>query len=237
MSRNRRVMATPRRPADPRPVRSWADASMHDEPGITLVELMVTMSILSVVMVLIVSSAIFLQRSIDETDQRFDDLGQARLAMDATSKWLRSAITADPFSQPFSVARRSQVTLLGNVNIGGGAPPQRVELRVVGGELQERVWAGTINGSGAWQVAAGAPRTRVLARGVTNTQPFTFFDVDGNDITPANDRLLTSAEMAAVRRVGFDVIVQQQPNIDIPPSELRNRVVLPNQFYFDAEGA
>lgn len=209
--------------------------TLHDERGFTLVELMVTMSILSIVMALITGTTIFLQRSINETDQRYDDLGQARVAMDATTKWVRSAITVAPFTQPFSIARRSQVTLLTNVDVGGGTPPRRVDLRVVGGALQEQVWAGTINGSGNWQLAGGAPRTRTIARGVTSTQPFTFFDVDGNDITPANDRVLTPAEMELVRRVGIAVTVQQQPNVDVPPSQLRNRVVLPNQFYFDEE--
>jgi prepilin-type N-terminal cleavage/methylation domain-containing protein len=210
-------------------------ARFRDERGFTLVELLVTMTILSVVMALITGTAIFLQRSINETDQRYDDLAQARLAMDTTTKWVRSAITVDPFTQPFNVARPSQVRLLANVDVAGGVPPQLVDLRVVNGALQEQVWTGTINGSGDWQVASATPRTRTIAHGVTSTTPFTFFDADGNDITPATDRLLTQAEMELVRRVGFAVTVQQQPNLDVPPSQLRNRVVLPNQFYFDQE--
>lgn len=212
-------------------------ARAHRDDGFTLVELLVTMSILAVVMMVITSATIFLQRSINETDQRFDDLAQARLAMDAGSKWVRSAITAQPFTQPFTVAQRSQVTLLANIGVAGGTPPQRVELAVVDGGLRERVWQGTIDSNGDWQQAAAAPRVRVIARGVTSAEPFTFETADGTDITPADDTPLTAAERDTVRRVGIAITVQQQPNVDIPASELRNTVALPNQFYFDAEGA
>lgn len=220
---------------------------LRDDRGFTLVELLVTMSILSVVMALITGSAIFLQRSINETDQRFDDLAQTRLAMDATSKWLRSAITVDrvrtgastvTYTQPFVQARRSAVELMANVRldsgVGAGAP-KRVRLDIVNGdELREQVWAGTINASGVWQ-QSGLTSSRIVARGLTNAQLFTFFTDDGTELTPAGDTDLTVAQREQVRRVGIDIAVQQEPNVDVPVSELRSRVTLPNQLYFDAE--
>lgn len=212
------------------------------DDGFTLVELLVTISILSVVMALMTGSAIFLQRSVNETDQRFDDLGQTRIAMDATSKWLRSAITVDRTgtttedTQPFLQASRSVADLMANVGIGAGAAPRRIRLDIVNGdELREQIWTGSVNGSGEWQQGALAS-SRIIARGLTGTWLFTWFDADGAELTPAGAANLSTADREAVRRVGVDIAVQQAPNVDVPPSQLTNRVTLPNQYYFDAEG-
>lgn len=221
---------------------------LRDERGFTLVELLVTMSILSVVMALVTGSAIFLQRSINETDQRFDDLAQTRLAMDATTKWVRSAITVERvrtagtttviYTQPFLQARRSAVELMANVRLDSGAgagAPKRVRLDIVNGdELREQVWTGTIHSSGDWR-QSGLASSRIIARGLTDTQMFTHFAEDGTSLTPAGDTDLTVAQREQVRRVGIDIAVQQEPNVDVPVSELRSRVTLPNQLYFDAE--
>lgn len=215
---------------------------LRDERGFTLVELLVTMSILSVVMALITGSAIFLQRSINQTDQRFDDLAQARLAMDATSKWLRSAVTVDRAgttadTQPFLEARRGVVDLMANVGITDGTnAPKRVRLEIVnGGELREQVWSGTVNAAGQW-TQSGAARTRIIARGVTGSQLFTYFDDAGTSLTPAGTADMSEADREQVRRVGIDITVEQAPGVDIPPSRLTNRVTLPNQYYFDGRG-
>lgn len=213
-----------------RPVRS------KYEDGFTLVELLITMSILSVVMALITGSAIYLQRSINETDQRYDDLGQAQVGLEATTKWLRNAITVDPYTQPFTLGKRSEVIVMANVGIQAGDPPRLVGLRVVAGDLEERMWTGTIDASGNWKTASSTPRTRIIAHGVTQPLLFTYFDADGTDITPATDRDLTESERKLVRRVGISITVQQSPAVDVPPSQLSNRVVLPNQFYLDTEG-
>lgn len=215
---------------------------MDDDRGFTLVELLVTMSILAVVMALVTGSTIFLQRSINQTDQRFDDLGQARVAMDAASKWVRSAITVERASstidtQPFAEARRSRVDLIANVAVGGASgAPRRVVLDVVNGnQLREQVWRGTINAAGEWG-QSGSPTTRILARGLIDSRLFTFFDADGDELTPAGDTAMSEAACEQIRRVGIAISVQQAPNVDAPPSQLSNRVTLPNQFYFDAEG-
>jgi prepilin-type N-terminal cleavage/methylation domain-containing protein len=213
-----------------------------DERGFTLVELLVTMGILSVVMMLVTGSAIFLQRSVRETDQRFNDLAQARLAMDATSKWLRGAVTVERNDtsgadvNPFTEAMRRRVDLMTNITTGNpNDAPQRVRLEVTGqNTLQEQVWPGRINTDGTW-TQVGAARSRVVARGLVNTQPFTYFDAAGNDITPAGTANLTEAERETVRYVGINFAVQRAPAVDVPAAQLSNRVALPNQFYFDAE--
>lgn len=216
---------------------------LHNDDGFTLVELLVTMSILSVVMALATGSTIFLQRSINETDQRFDDLGQARLAMDATTKWLRTAVTVDRTgtttddTQPFLQARRTSVDFMANIGLTSGTgAPLRFRIEVVNGdELREQRWTGTINGSGQWQQQSGTARTRIIARGLSNPQMFTFFADDGTELTPAGNTDLSIVQREAVRRVGINISVQQEPGVDVPLSQLRNQITLPNQFYVDTE--
>lgn len=208
---------------------------MHGDRGLTLVELLVTISLLTVVMTALTGSVIVLQRVVNETDQRLDDLAQARLAMDASTKWVRSAVTVAPFSSPFLEARADRVDLLANIDVAGGGAPKRVVLQVVNGdELQEQVWDGAFDSDDEWQ-QSGTPRTRVIARGVTNaTALFTFVAEDGTDLTDGTTNL-SAADREAIRRVGIDVTVRQDPVLDVGASELRNVVWLPNQFYFDDE--
>jgi prepilin-type N-terminal cleavage/methylation domain-containing protein len=214
---------------------------LRDDRGFTLVELLVTMTLLSVVMALITGSAIFLQRSLNETDQRFDDLAQARLAMDVSTKWLRSAVTVartdtTEDTQPFTQATRARVDFMANVGLSGASgAPQRVELQIVNGnQLREQVWRGVITAGGEWQ-PSGAPRTRTVARGLTTSQLFTFFDDAGADLTPAGATNMTVVDRERIRRVGIAISVRQAPVIDVPPSQLNNRVALPNQYYFNTE--
>ena len=178
---------------------------LRADDGVTLIEMLVVMTMLSVVMALITGSTIVLQRSINETSQRYDDLSRARVAMDATTKLLRSAITVDRDEtaavdqSPFRVGRRGRVDFLSNVDVttGSGAP-KRVQLTVVNGdELRERVWDGTINAAGLWEQSGGA-RTRIVARGVTATWLFTFFDEDGNEIESDEDEAAASKDEDAV---------------------------------------
>lgn len=205
------------------------------DDGLTLVELLVAMSILAVVMAMVTGSTIFLQRSINETDQRFDDLGQARVAMDATSKWVRSAVTVAPFTQPFFDARADRIDLLTNVDVAGGAAPRRVAIDVVNGDqLRERIWQGTFDVNDEWR-QVGTPTTRIIARGVVNTTDlFTYLDADGVDMTNGTTSLTTD-ERDRIRRIGIDVAVQQDQVLDVPPIELSNVVWVANQFYFDPE--
>jgi hypothetical protein len=127
---------------------------------------------------------------------------------------------------------------MANVGLSGVAgAPQRVELQVVNGdELQERVWRGVITGGGEWQ-PSGVTRTRIVARGLTSTQLFRFFDDAGTELTPAGTANMPVANRARIRRVGVDLSVQQAPAFDVPPSQLRNQLTLPNQYYFDDEGS
>jgi prepilin-type N-terminal cleavage/methylation domain-containing protein len=214
---------------------------LRDDRGFSLVELLVTMSLLSVVMALITGSAIFLQRSLNATDQRLGDLAQARLAMDASTKWLRSAVTVGRTdttedTQPFTQASRTSVDFMANVGLSG-APgvPQRVELRVVNGnELREQVWRGVITAGGEWQ-PSGTSRTRIVARGLTDPALFTFFDAAGTELTPTGTANMTVVDRARIRRVGIAINVQRVPAPNVPQSQLRNRLTLPNQYYFDAE--
>lgn len=206
-----------------------------DDRGVTLVELMVTITILAVVMLAMATAAILIQRSANETDQRFDDLAQARLAMDATTRWLRGATTIPPRSDPFWVARRDEVEFISDVAGVGDADPERVELKVVNGdELRERVWVGDIRPNGRWR-SVGAPRDRIVARGVTNgDQLFRFYDPDGAELDPGSGNLHQDLR-ELVFRVEVDYEVQQAPNLDVAPAELTNTVRLPNQSFLDHE--
>jgi hypothetical protein len=168
------------------------------------------------------------------------DLAQARLAMDASTKWLRSAVTVGRTdttedTQPFTQASRTRVDFMANVGVSGASGvPQRVELEVVNGdELQEQVWRGVITASGEWQ-PSGASRTRIVARGLMDPELFTFFDDAGTELTPAGTANMSVADRERIRRVGVDLSVQRAPALDVPPSQLRNQLTLPNQYYFDA---
>lgn len=111
------------------------------EEGLTLVELLVAMSVLSIVLASVYGLLFSVQNGFERQVDRSTSLDQARLAMLQIDKEIRSAsaytstdgVTLDAYT------RTNEVSASGS----GSARDEQmcVEWRVTGGELQTRMWS------------------------------------------------------------------------------------------------
>jgi prepilin-type N-terminal cleavage/methylation domain-containing protein len=129
-----------------------------DEAGMTLVEMLVTMSLLAIVTTMFLSIMASVQSGVERQADRSNDNDQARLAVQELDREIRSgnvlydpAAEAPPFEPGYSLRVYTQT------NATTRTPANRcVQWRISGGELQRRDWA-TANPTGtvsAWRVVA-----------------------------------------------------------------------------------
>lgn len=219
-----------------------APGKLRGDGGFSLSELLVTMTLLSVVLSIAVTSFIVLHRAIDETDQRFDDLGVARVVMDATTKSLRAAVAVGQCDHPFGLARPDAVLVTSNVDVAAGNPARRVHFeRTADDALIQTFLSGDVDGDGDidgdgdcddadWFGGSVTSQRMLVPAGGVAEFTITYFDHTGTVLTNG-DADLSATDKAEVLRVEIDIAVRQEPRGDVAAAHLRNRVWLPNRYY------
>ncbi len=206
--------------------RSVPDARVHDDEGMSLVELLVAMAVTLVLGAMVSMFFIDATQATRKTDGRNEISSQGRVAMDSWSKLLRTVEDPDlagtlPRIQQMDANRivfyasldnRTAVpNASGAINYATDGLPIKVELwyDATTKELRERRWTGTRDALGvaSW---TGTPSERVVARnvGLVGTRPLFAplrnTDVDTNadgysDSTiPGAGTALTSASLSLV---------------------------------------
>lgn len=173
-----------------------------DDAGLTLVELLVTMAVLSTVMGVIASSVIMVQQTVSRTSQRQADLGQARIALDAASADLRTLTPLVDITFP-SVGPR-EIVFYANRDLGSGGTPVRLRWTLEGDELvryETRGPSGLGSSARTTDYPAAPTRRRVVARGVqpgsTVFRYFTELSPSADEVDPA------TADVDRRRRIRF----------------------------------
>lgn len=212
--------------------------------GFTLVELLVTISLLAVVMGAVTSTMIGMQRQVAATEIRYEDLGTARTAINAMQQTLRAAIALNPDDSAVLHAEDDHVRFYSNVFVTDDADraPKLVEYEVdAAGVLTESVTNGDLSTNASGEVewsADGSPRVRTLARNVDTTQPLlTYYgDTVGPSDTPlgAASGLLPPTDLPLVHQVLIDIRVDSPDGYGVEDTQLRNRVRMPNAYVAEA---
>ena len=217
---------------------------LDGERGTTLVELMVTIMILAIVMGAVTGAVVATHRTVRNADQRYADLGEARIAMDATSKLVRTAVRLNPDDPAFIDAGPDHVAFYANVDVTND-DPKLVRLEVQGDDLIQTVEEGDVvstNSNGETErgwTGDGSPRSRTIARNLTNpVQGEPVFEYFGHgEVDPF---VLTGGELAEsdqddVRHVRVELRVDSDAAPDVEETVLVNRVRIPNFYYIDAQ--
>lgn len=215
-------------PQRPQPVTS--------EDGFSLIEVLVSITILSVVLTGVFLATLTIERTARETQQQNIALGDARIAIDTMSKHLRSAIQPEQDRSAFMLATSNRVLFCANLNRATGAPwPLQMEYYFDGTDLRESTLAPGTNQTQDCTLNDGAVTDRVIARGLTSTNIFRFYgditDPEAAAADPGAAELvppLASDDLRSIRSVGMTLSLLENPDAQVNPTEVESRIRLAN---------
>lgn len=237
-------MTSPRPVTSPRPARGVARlaarlgarlrARLSREDGITLPELLVTITILSLVMSGVTAAYVSTSRGIGAANVTMEDLGIARNAYERVTQLIRSA--SDPTGAQqgsrdgngshvaFDLATSRETVFYSTIGRSVDQDPVRVRIVVdAAGDLVEQVWQPAPGPT--WP---GAPVTRVLVSDLANTAVFTFLTEDRTNTTCfrvlGSAGTLTTAQLFEIDAVEVALDVQRPSGYDSTPAELSGLV-------------
>jgi prepilin-type N-terminal cleavage/methylation domain-containing protein len=207
--------------------------------GFTLVEMIVVTVILGVVLAAVQTTLIMTNKTVGQNASRVDQTQQAKTAVDAMSKSLRTAVlpallgcqTCD--TTAFIQGSANSVSFYANLNNDTNAiGPSRVSYTVnPNGDLVETIQPPDAHAANNYSYTYCTPGpgcavlTRVLARRVpTSLAVFTYYDANGAVVAPP----LTAATLAQVNSIDLVVKVQDTNGGTPPATTFVTRVSLPN---------
>jgi prepilin-type N-terminal cleavage/methylation domain-containing protein len=124
--------------------------------GVTLVELLISMTIFSVALAMTYSVLITIQRQTKDQTARADAVGDARLALQQIDRQVRSGnVLYNPATEPLPMSMRIYTQANGEQRC--------VQWQVFGGNLRSRSWSPT------WQTDGLVSDWGVVAHNVVNT--------------------------------------------------------------------
>ncbi len=117
---------------------------LRSESGMTLLELMVTTSLLGIVSVMFLSIMTSVQSGVHKETDRSNDNDQARLAVQQLDREIRSGnVLYDPASEPAPFTPYYSLRVYTQANANIRTPGNRcVQWRILDGELLRRDWDG-----------------------------------------------------------------------------------------------
>ena len=221
------------------------------DAGFSLAELLVTMMLIGVLMGFVLTTTTNLFKSTTDTTVRSDSLQDGQVAMDAMSKWIRTAVDvrgATGASSRYTEATPSRLTFFAAT----GDETTRITFFVRNGDLvQETVLpnAPSTDPNVSYDLTTatftpGRARTeRVLARGVRNpTDLFAYIPASVASPSPAPSgspvarpsplaSVSTAAGLGDIAGIRVRLVINTSPNRGVRGAELEN-VVYP----FNPEG-
>lgn len=166
--------------------RQSAYARRRDDAGVTLIELLVAMSVMSILMTIVTAAVVQIHHAVNGVDSLAQTQSQINTAFVRLDKEIRYARGV---SDPALVSGDYYVEYLRSVNSVDTCVELR--LRTATSELQRRQWTKNMS-----PLAPGAWTT--LASNVTGATPFTVTAADTNSLTGFRYQRLTVALTAIV---------------------------------------
>lgn len=210
--------------------RGLAGHPAKDDEGLSLVELMIAMGVLSIVMVIVTNLFVTVVATTQAANAARSAVGQAGNAMDEIARVVRmgtsNAVSGNSTPDPAVVSGSgTALTVLSYVDTTASAPlPTKVAFTLDGGVLTEARTAFAASGSLA--VITTAVTSRPVASGLTSVT-FAYADSAGGALTPSVSGL-SDAQRALVTTVTVTVTGQNTSGRTDDPIVLTNTVLLTN---------
>jgi prepilin-type N-terminal cleavage/methylation domain-containing protein len=223
--------------------RFAASASVRDDAGMTVLEVIIATAILGIVVAFVMTGFSAFQSSEATDDLKLQNLDEARLLMDTVSKDIRTAAYVQAGSPAFTTADATHVIF--TANLLTTTNPNQVEIYIDTTDpntpyLVEKIRTPdpnscltlcTYNG-----VAGSTTTTRFVGKYVTNNAGnplFTYYDSNGAKIVPpvGQTALTCPAQCLQINSIKINLSVRKGTSRTIPSTTLVNTVTLPNLYY------
>ena len=212
----------------------------RSDEGVTLIEMVVVIAILSGVLAMVMTVIIAAQKNVNGNSARLDQIQQGKVAMESMSKTLRTAVRPSQLNATctgcdqaaFLQGNARSVQFYANINNPANIlGPSRVSYTVSNsGVLTETLQAPNPHAATDYNYQYCTPGpgctviSRVLARGVSlNKTMFTYYDASNNTFSTLP---LASADLPRVDSI--DIIVNVSSSAQVSSTTFTQRVTLPN---------
>jgi prepilin-type N-terminal cleavage/methylation domain-containing protein len=219
-----------------------------DQRGISLIELLVAVSLLTILLVIVSGLYISTLRTVDLSRGLNGNTKNVSTAMNAITRTVRAG-TANPVNgatkndPAFVVATQDNLVMYAYINLDSAAErPVMIQLQVnrANGKLIEKRWAAVGPVDGYWTfpnyLTAAPVSTRTLGEAVSpaNTVLFTYVGEDGaiEEIKTAN---LGAEERRSIRQVKVSLSMQTNLTDAKTKVSLQNTVGMPNLGFTGGE--
>lgn len=220
---------------------------LSDERGLSLIELVMTLCILSIVLGFVFASFGSLFWTTQKAEIRLQNLDEARTIMNNITKDIRTATRWDPVSSPFGTGNPSDATapgladireLIFYANLDPASPPagpRRIRIYVdASRRLMQQVTRPTAACSAPFTCSYPATPTvtRVLGYYVPITGTiFTFFDDSTATPTQLTSTPLGATDLLRVGQIQITLTIQKPTGLNVPGTTVINQVRMPNVDY------
>ncbi|MCW2678958.1 MAG: hypothetical protein JWM62_359 [Frankiales bacterium] len=227
----------------------WHRPRPAGDAGMTMTELSASMLVLGIVLSAVATLVYGAGQLTSRNDARLDQVNQARQAMEAMSRTLRTAVLPSQLGATCSAAAMatdpncakaafvqgtaSSVQFFANIdNESNTIGPSKVSYTLNNGSLVETIQRPDAHAANVYSYSYCAPgptcpvRTRTLARGVrSDAALFTYYDAAAVALTRT---VLTAADLERVDSMEIRVSVQRSGKVQARPTTFVQRVALPN---------
>lgn len=223
------------------------------DAGTTLPELLVVMSLFLLIGGLVATTTVFAQRQTGITETRQRNTDGARIAIEAMSKTMRTAIQPSQLqygcltctgsvsgSSAVTSASTTSMRFYGNLDNAGGGPTIVTFVTT----LDAATGTGTLVQTLQKPNAGSAPNftyctpgpgcavtSRTLVRGIVwpvSPAMFTFYDVNGAVVPTLSDGSVAAANLADIDAVDVTLKVDTPTGYNNAPTTVTNRIQMPN---------
>ena len=208
---------------------------ISDERGLSLVEMVMVLSILSVVLVFVAGTFGSLFWTTERTELRLQNLDQARLIVNGLTKDIRTATRKSPTLSPFDLADAREMIFYANLNsTTSPAGPRKVRLYVDSSSrfVREITAPDSTCVSPSSCTYNGTPSSRVLGYYVVNPGAiFTYINDSTAPPTQITPTPISASGLLNVTAVQVSLTIRKQTNFQVPAVTVINRVRLTNVEY------
>jgi prepilin-type N-terminal cleavage/methylation domain-containing protein len=188
----------------------------RDERGHSLIELLVALSLLSLVLAAAFGTVVTMQNQAVKTTDRFTAESEAQTIADRIAKDLRTAVAPSSTTAAFESAGANDVTFYASLDDPNGPTKLHAYVSLVGGTTvnvfhEDSTRADAGGSPGNYTYTTNSPVSRIDGRYIDTSQPmFAYKDKDGNEIDSAT--LATLAGLRSIDAVSITLRVRVHPS-------------------------